>query len=168
MPSKDRAVVVRFPLETDANLKCVPLTWHDFSDKIIRSQIPSTGLLQQFIQFHSERPTVTRVFYKNNTMENKTSYAEVIVATRKAITQYVPGDKILLKFKHDGFELYHQSGKSIAEFEAVCAKVIKFLHSNYPVKIDEIVLDFIKDRNGELWLIGCKGFRLDEHVLAAR
>lgn len=47
-------------------------------------------------------------------------------------------------------------------------KLVAFLQRAYYVKIEEIVLDFIKDRTGKWYLLGCKGFKLDRKILMAR
>jgi hypothetical protein len=52
--------------------------------------------------------------------------------------------------------------------EAEAEKVVGFLQRAYYAKIEEIVLDFVKDVNGHWWLLGCKGFRLDRSILLAR
>jgi hypothetical protein len=64
-----RAAVIRIPGESVSNMTCVPLNWVDFSSKVLKSQMPSVGMIQQFIQFHSDRPTVTRIFVRNSTIE---------------------------------------------------------------------------------------------------
>lgn len=86
----------------------------------------------------------------------------VISATDKAKNSMVNGNKVLLKSELEGFEIFRSAGNAIASLEVECEKIISFLHSNYPVKITEIVLDFIRDSNGVWWLLGCKGFKLDD------
>ncbi len=71
----------------------------------------------------------------NNTIECKSSYCIVIAASKKSL-QYTNGDKILLKEKYDGFEIYKQTGNAIKGLEFEASKIIDFLHANYPIKID--------------------------------
>jgi hypothetical protein len=96
-------------------------------------------------------------------MDSKQTYS-IVIAASKAATRYTNGDKILLKEKYDGFEVYKQTGNAIKSLEFEAQKIIEFLHLNYPVKIDQIVLDFIKDSSNTWWFLGCKGFKLDEKV----
>ena len=46
--------------------------------------------------------------------------------------------------------------------------MVLFLQSNYYIKIDEIVLDFIRDKDRRWWFINCKGFKLDYTINIAR
>ncbi len=42
------------------------------------------------------------------------------------------------------------------------------MQTNYPIRIDEIVFDWIKGRDGNIWFLGCKGFKLNEYGLFDR
>ena len=34
--------------------------------------------------------------------------------------------------------------------------LVQYLEKNYPVRINKIVLDFITDYHGEIWIVGCR------------
>jgi hypothetical protein len=35
-------------------------------------------------------------------------------------------------------------------------ELVAYLEKNYPVRINKIVLDYILDYFGEIWLVGCR------------
>jgi hypothetical protein len=53
---------------------------------------------------------------------------------------------MLLSQKLHGFEIFRQSSSALAQLKEYAKNVIEFLQRAYYIKIDEIVLDFIKDR----------------------
>jgi hypothetical protein len=48
------------------------------------------------------------------------------------------------------------------------ANIVEFLQRAYYIKIDEIVFDFIKDKDHKWWFLSCKGFKLDYSINLAR
>lgn len=45
-------------------------------------------------------------------------------------------------------------------------KIVDFMQRNYPLRIDEIVFDWIKGNDGNVYLLGCKGFKINERTAA--
>ena len=67
--------------------------------------------------------------------------------------------------KEHHFDVYQQTGATLRSMESQTSKLIEFLHRNYPIRIEQSVLDFIRDENNQLWLIGLKHVKVDEAIL---
>lgn len=52
-------------------------------------------------------------------------------------------------------EVFKASGTAIKPFEREAYKIIQFLEKGYNIRINEIVLDFIKDEEGVIWFCSC-------------
>ena len=146
----------------------MPLSLSDFAGKVSKSEFPTQGLIQRFIKCHSDRPTITRIWYIKTTKFAKATYGIVISNTDAAKKKYAHGENILMSAKHDGIEIYNQCGAAIRPLEDEARKIVDFLQRSYFLKIEEIVFDFVKDKHGHWWFLGCKGFKLDDAIILAR
>jgi len=154
------AAVLRMPDGPASCLKAVPLHYYEFCDKLIRSQYPSQALVQLFISSQAGRPAVTRLFYPARSRPLSSSLAFIITATDAGLKRPY-GKYILLGETLDGFEAYPMAGQALSSYEAAAREVVQFLESAYRVRIDDIVLDFMPDTKGRIWLIGCKGLTVN-------
>lgn len=144
------------------------LDWSKLYDKIFKSQLPSSGIIQEYIINTSERPCTTRLHLVNNTRDNKSSSAFAMTNTDCALETYHQGKYCLCSDKHDGIEVYPLYGHALARVESQGRKLLDFIHKAYYLRINEIVIDFVRDRAGNYWILNVKGFKLDESIIVAR
>jgi hypothetical protein len=64
----------------------------------------------------------------------------------------------------DSCEIYELRNKQIidSETEFMAENLIYFIHVIYGFRIKQIVIDFIKDKNGKNWVTDVKHFKWDE------
>ena len=161
------AVVLRMPDGSESSLKAVPLQYYEFRDKLIRSQYPNHALVQLFLASQAERPAVTRLFYPARSRPLSSSLAFIITATDRGL-QKPYGKHILLGETLDGFEAYPMSGQALNGYEAQAREIVRYLENAYRVRIDDIVLDFMPDTKGNIWLVGCKGLTVNAATEAVK
>jgi hypothetical protein len=133
-------------------------------DKLFKSQLPSSGIIQEFIENTGRVLCTTRLLLVLDTRDNKSSCAYAI--TNNSLTS---------KLKHqqysdtpDSLAVYALSGPALAKVEAQGRRLLEFVHKSYFVRINEIVIDFVKDREGVYWIVNVRGFKLDESIMLAR
>ena len=162
------AAVRKGPDATGLKTTTLPLSHPKLHDEVLRGMLPTNLIIQQFIKCWGERPCISRIFYISDTRNNRASYGFTITNSVAAYTQYSAAHSIVCVDYPEGFDLYSMQGKAIAELEQLAKQLVLFLQRMFGVRVQEIVLDFIKDANKQYWLIGCQGFRLDLNVLMAR
>jgi hypothetical protein len=88
--------------------------------------------------------------------------------TKTATSKYSYGNLITITDYGDSFEFFKLKEWAITDLIMEAAKIVEFLQKAYYVKIEMIVLDFIRDKSNTWWFLGCKGFRLDRSIQLAR
>lgn len=145
------------------DLRCGVLSLGDLYEHIYKSPLPSVGLYQERIKpKHEDRPALLRVFMVNSTRSGKASCAFVIANTHTSPSLNSICRYIIRTDLPGSFTVYRQSGISLRKAIAASAQVITHLQRRYYIRIEEIVLDFIEDTEGHLWLIACKGYRVED------
>ena len=145
------------------DLRCGVLSLGDLYEHIYKSPLPSVGLYQERIKpKHEDRPALLRVFIVNSTRSGKASHAFVIANTQASPAMNPVCRYIIRTDIPSSFTVYRQSGISLHKAIAAGSQVIRHLQRRYLLRIEEIVLDFIEDLDGHLWLIACKGYRVEE------
>ncbi|CAG9334004.1 unnamed protein product [Blepharisma stoltei] len=165
--SFDICAILRHPTSV-CDMEANPLGWVEFSDKLLKGNLTSGTMIQRYIRPNGERPSVIRLFYISETKDNKASFAYCIVSSMRAIEQYSQAKNIVCSNIIGGFDMYQMHGLAISELLSSAKKIVKFLQFAYSVRIEEIVFDFIRDKDGKFWFLGCKGFNLDLIVLKSR
>lgn len=56
----------------------------------------------------------------------------------------------------DSFTINMVKGPGIKQYLDQCKNVVQYLEQNYPIRIENIVLDFMQDFLGNIFLIGCR------------
>ena len=56
----------------------------------------------------------------------------------------------------DSFEVMKVQGSILLKYIEMSEALVQYLEKNYPVRINKIVLDFITDYHGEIWIVGCR------------
>lgn len=62
-------------------------------------------------------------------------------------------------------ETWNISGASIGPFETQARSLVEFLNRGFAIRIQEIVLDFMRDKHGRVWFCACKTIRIDPDAL---
>ncbi|CAG9318993.1 unnamed protein product [Blepharisma stoltei] len=159
--------IFRHPVSA-TNMEANPLNSLEFSDKILKGSLPSGTMVQRYIKSHSDRPCTIRLFYNNKNKENRASYAYCITSSQRAMEKFSQTKICVCSQIVDGIDIYPMHGEAILGLESYAKEIVEFLQNAYTVRIIDIVLDFIKDKDGKCWFIGCKGFNLDENALKCR
>lgn len=148
----------------DAN----PLNSIEFQDKILKGTLHSETMIQRYVRSLSFRPSFIRIFFMNTNKDNKLSFAYNVASNPRVMEKYSIAKAVVCTELVDAIETYEMHGASILDLEIAARHIVEFLQLSYSLRIKEIVLDFIKDKSGKCWLIGCKGFNLDQTVLKIR
>lgn len=59
-------------------------------------------------------------------------------------------------------------GKVLEPYEYFADQIVNFLYKSYGVRIECIVLDFIKDEHDTIFFTDCNGFRIIEYAKISR
>ena len=146
---------------TDA--RCAVLSLNDLFEQIYKSPLPNVGLYQERIKpKHEDRPALLRVFIVNSTRSGKVSHAFVIANTHESPSLNSICRYIIRTDLPCSFTVYRQSCLSLQKAMLAGDQIISHLQRRYYIRIEEIVLDFIEDLQGQLWLISCKGYRVED------
>lgn len=160
------AVVLRAKSNPEGDMKKFVLDWPTFRQKILAHDIKQMTMLQEFIHSPSGKPSVLRLTYYVSNKAPRGNFAFLLSST----VHTNPHAGLLHKTVTDsalpnGVEIFRQTGKSLRPYELQARNLIDFLQRGYRVRVEEIVLDFLKSPDGRVWLCGCKGFRLDPSTL---
>ncbi|CAG9320113.1 unnamed protein product [Blepharisma stoltei] len=159
--------VFRHPIST-TEMEANPLNSIEFSDKILKGTLLSGTMVQKYLKSYSDRPSLIRLFFNSKNKDNKASCAYYITSSNRAMEKYSQTKILVCCEIVDGIDVYPIHGEAILDLEKNAKQIVEFLQNAYAVRITEIVLDFIKDKDGKCWFIGCKGFNLDENALKSR
>lgn len=161
------AVVLRAKSSPEGDMKKFVLDWSTFRQKILAHDIKQLTMLQEFVHSPSGKPSVLRLTYYVSTKSPRGNFAFLLSST----VHTNPHAGLLHKTVTDsslpnGVEIFRQTGKSLRPYELQARNLVDFLQRGYRVRVEEIVLDFLKSPNGRVWLCGCKGFRLDPSTIS--
>ena len=141
----------------------IVLDWALFRSKMTGREIRPNYMIQQFVRSPGGKPAIFRLFYNRSTRDTSASYAYQIVSLRgekydetelvkRCTVDYtVPGS----------VEITKATGVVLRPLIEAAESVSQYLNKGYNVRIEKIVLDFLKDDTGRLYLSGCKGLILD-------
>jgi hypothetical protein len=165
------AAVLRMRGESYSDIRKQVLDWTQFEAKINNHDLNPMSMLQQYIRCPGGRPGVVRLYYFSFGNDNKANFALFINSLALnfiSATQSEELSKCVVNIQKPQFlETFKQSGAALKPYEAEAAKIVKFLNAGYNLRITEIILDFIKDEHGKIWLSGCKRIILDDSSLGA-
>lgn len=156
--------VLRLPGEILSESKAILLNWFDLGEKVLKGQLPTMGVIQTLIKCHGARPTIIRLFHISQSKTNRASYAFSISNTDAAMKNYYAGKYVVCADYHDGIEITPQYGAALRTVKDAGCRVVEYLQQAYLVRFEEIVLDFVRDEQNRVWLLSCKGFRIDMAV----
>ncbi|CAG9325937.1 unnamed protein product [Blepharisma stoltei] len=137
------------------------LSQMELHDKLLKNALVSGAMIQRYIKCNNDRPTITRLFYINTTKVTKASHAYCISSSLSSYEKFSQAKVCLCTGILNGFDISLMHGMAIAEYQKYAKNIVTFLQISHSVRIEEIVLDFVKDQSGKIWFLECKGFNLD-------
>lgn len=157
------AAIVRATSDDLNDMQKFVMDWGQINMKLSSNELIQYTLIQRFIHTPGHRPAVTRLHYFANNKDNKANYAYFInnITTGKKKT-YEDLQKFVVNTKDpSNIEYFVKSGTAIKYYEQEAKKIVKFLNKGYNIRIEKIVLDFLTDSEGKIWLSGCKACEID-------
>lgn len=150
-----------------AEMDKIVMDWGQFKAKMASNELSAYWLLQRFIHTPGHRPSVTRLFYFSHLKNNRANYAYFINNIQTDLPNSIRSIQKCVVNTQDpkNIEVFTKSGNSIKYFEYEAKKIVKYLNRGYNLRLEEIILDFLTDCDGKIWLIGCKGFKIDDTTL---
>ncbi|CAG9333661.1 unnamed protein product [Blepharisma stoltei] len=156
------AAIMRGRADAEQDMQKIVLDWNQFQVKMIGNETIPSSLLQRFIKSPGGRPAVTRLYYFANVKSNKANYAYFV----KRLDVEGNIQKCVVNMsKPETLEAFKMAGSALKPFEAEAEKIVAYLNKGYNIRIQEIILDYLRDKQGTIWLCGCKGFKIDESTL---
>jgi hypothetical protein len=158
--------ILRGKTEGEQNMQKLVCDWEIFNIKIMSHELSQYAMMQRYIKFAGGKPAVTRLYYypQNQSKANYALFINNIVSEatskRENLASYVVDTS-----KPETLEIFTKSGSAIKSFEVEASKIVSYLNKGYNIRIQEIILDFLKDDQGVIWLCGCKGFVIDPSTL---
>jgi hypothetical protein len=163
------AAVVRMRGESYSDVRKQVLDWTMLETKVNNHDLNPMSMMQQYLRCPGARPAVVRLFYFSFGNDSKANYALFINSLAldyPSISVNEQLNRCVVDTKQPQYlEVFRQSGGALRPFEAEALKVVQFLNAAYNLRISEIVLDFIKDEHGTIWLSGCKRILFDKASL---
>lgn len=161
------AGVLRVMGDTEDSMQKIVMDWVMFRQKMTGHEIRPGQMIQEFIRSPGGHPSVIRLFHQRTTRETAASYAYQIVATQSL--KYPESEltkRCTVDFGSPGsLEVVKQTGAALRPLEDAAEHIAAYLSRGYHLRIDKIVLDFLKDEQGRLYFCGCKGFLLEEATI---
>jgi hypothetical protein len=154
-------VVIRSKVSTNINNTFI-LNWEQFRSRVENHETFRSTVVQKYIKSPGDRPSITRMFYFAHTKDNKANYAYLITNKTYGNSKKKSVANLFVNTTQGQYlDITKTSGTALKPFERETVKVIEFLQKGYRIRFENICLDFIKDEKGKIWLISCKGFRVD-------
>lgn len=157
------AGIMRGRGEREDCMQRIVLDWALFRSKMTGREVRPYNMIQQFVRSPGGKPAVLRLFYNRSTRDTAASFAYQIVSLRAekyedtelskrcTVDYTVPGS----------VEITKASGVALRPLMEAAESLSMYLNRGYNVRIEKIVLDFLKDDTGRLYFSGCKGLILD-------
>lgn len=152
---QEPVAVLRPTNDRGEGAKVALLSWFELVDLVQKSTFPSYGLVQQTVLCSGKRTATLRLFHRKAQTCTALSYRHV---TLKSV--------ISTDVKEEEVEITVLSGHAVAELKAEGDSVVASLERGVGLRISLIVLDMIRDAQGVLWIISCKGMLFDESSAA--
>lgn len=135
--------------------KVALLNWFELSDLMQKSTFPNYGLVQETILSSGKRTAILRLFHRKSQTCTALSYRHL---SQKSI--------ISTDVKEEEVEITDLSGHAVSQLKAEGDTVVASLERGLGLRISVIVLDMIKDAQGLLWIISCKGVLFEDSSAA--
>lgn len=127
------------------------LSCFELAELMQKNSFPTYGLLQQAVLLSGKRTATLRLFHRKTMPCTAISYRHLNL---KSI--------ISTDVKEEEVEITSLGGHSVSQLKAEGDQVVVSLERGLGLRISLLVLDMIKDAEGTLWLISCKGILFEE------
>ena len=125
-------------------------------------------IAQQYVYAFGGKAAVVRFVYHNPASSSgKTNYGINLANKRKILEDTGIKQSRAVDVLHraticydqvNSFDAYVMKGGSFGEYERICQLLISFAQKSYPVRITQIVCDFVKDDFEQIYFVGVKSF----------
>jgi hypothetical protein len=157
------AAVLRMRGENYSDIRKQVLDYTVFASKMSSHDLNPMSMVQQYVRCAGGRPGVVRLnYFSHGPKANFGYFVNSLGLEHPSSSQNEELSKCVVNTaKPDYLEVFRQAGVVLKPYEAEAAKIVGFLNKGYNLRINEIVLDFIKDEHGVIWLSGCKRIVFD-------
>ena len=159
------AAILRGQSELQGDMHKILLDWSQFKIKMVGNEYSPHNILQRYIKSPGGRPTVTRLYYSSHQKGNKANYAYFITSKLVGADLSSIQKCAVDTSKPETIDVFTKSGVALKPFEKEAEKIVEHLNKGYNIRIEQIILDFLTDENGIIWLIGCKSIIVDPSTL---
>lgn len=126
--------------------------------------VPPNTIMQRCIK--TKWPTFIRLVYNTQNQANEGYYINTVL---KAFESLIPMDEKLYSYfgfheKLDNTKIFTCKGNSLLILESQAESICKFLTNNAGLRINNMVLDFIRGENNIFWLVNVKSYELYENI----
>ena len=162
------AAVMRVPSSDGPNFKAIPMNFAEFSDTIQKNQVPSLGMIQRYVKFNGTRPAIVRLFFIKQTKDQRATHAWSVFNTTETVNGSYHGKFLVDSTGFDSVDIVSLQGVPMEPYILYAKHIVELLELRFSVRIEEMVLDFLRGEHDTIWLLGCQGFRIDEAVLLVK
>jgi hypothetical protein len=157
------AAVLRMRGENYSDIRKQVLDYTVFASKMSSHDLNPMSMVQQYVRCAGGRPGVVRLnYFSYGAKANFGYFVNSLGLEHPSSSQNEELSKCVVNTaKPEHLEVFRQAGAVLKPYEAEAAKIVGFLNKGYNLRINEIVLDFIKDEHGVIWLSGCKRIVFD-------
>lgn len=159
------AVMLRVPSSDGHRFKSIALSFAEFSDTIQKNQLPSLGILQRYVRFNGTYPAIVRLFYIKQTKDQRATHAWSIFNKKETVNGGYHGRHMVDLDGFDAIDVVQLQSGTIEPYIVYSKRLVELLELRFALRIEEIVFDFLRSDDDQIWLLGCQGFRIDESVL---
>jgi len=157
------AGIMRGRGEREDCMQRIVLDWALFRSKMTNREVRPYNMIQQFVRSPGGKPAVLRLFYNRSTRDTAASFAYQIVSLKaEKYEETEMSKRCTVDYTVPGsVEITKATGVALWPLMEAAESVSMYLNRGYNVRIEKIVLDFLKDDTGRLYFSGCKGLILD-------
>ncbi|CAG9316725.1 unnamed protein product [Blepharisma stoltei] len=157
----DQAAAV-FRARGDLWMKSSVLMWDQFRSRIESHEQLQSVLLQRYIRTSGDRPSITRIFFSSFKKDHRANLGVAIINDVNEMEYLSPYKRFIIDTKlPNTWDIVNVTGHALRPYEVEAKKIARFLEKSYDLRLEKIVLDFIRDQSGKIWLCNCKGFKID-------
>ncbi|CAG9321748.1 unnamed protein product [Blepharisma stoltei] len=162
------AIIIRMPGEKEQDMNVSMMDWLQFELKMVANETLPYAMMQRYIKCASGRPSIVRLYYYAYEKTNRANFAYFINSLTFEDAEMQNNIQLCAvnTSKPRKIEIFKQSGTALLPYENEASKIIHYLNKGYNCRVQEIVLDFIRDSNGTVWLISCKRIIIDPSTFA--
>ena len=128
--------------------------------------------MQQFIYSSTNRACTIRLFFYNPQASHSQQHTYGFYLSNRhgydAARLHLDERLAICTSKENSFEAFPMKGKVLEPYEAQAQSLLQFLFKSYNLRIEFIVVDFLKDERDTIFMVDVNGFRVSEYEKVAR